>query len=70
MGATSVFQMMDNRRMRLPSRPSRLGLTLLLALDGLRVTVDEPTRRAIATVTANVQAAPELGGELLASREL
>ena len=41
-----------------------------IALDGLRVTVDEPTRRALATVTAVVQAAPEVGGELLASREL
>ena len=38
--------------------------------DGVRVTVDTQTRRAIATAVASVTAGPSIGGELLQAREL
>ena len=41
---------------------------VVVELDGVRVTVDEPTRRALATLTVRVLAGPQVGGELLETR--
>ena len=61
-GQDAVIRMAT--QVRVPSGGVRVGV------EQVRVTVDEPTRRAIASLTARLEYGEEVGGDLIATRAL